>query len=309
MYNTADMSQKLEKLGNTIQSQMEEMLQQSKIVAFRSKRHVVTIGVGSRRYKVLQIIFWKDGSVFVNFPYFKHSEGVASLMTVPSNSKQTVSVNFETRGKVTSHLVKYAHHPNGIAHFSQDGRVVSDIRKSSVPLTKIEGHLFTVHLNGITDFEVADPYRDQNRYTSKRTVLNLDFGESDPGVIKIVGMWYSINWFIQNNPHILTLYPKFGPSGVFINQEGEECPGFLLAPPIGNPLQNHLLMLYFYKLPSLSKHKRPYITFIGGFGDHDIATDWSQETTFLFLSYPVSNYEELKQRLGSVDLIELRNTC
>jgi hypothetical protein len=43
---------------------------------FRSERFVISVECGSLRRKIFQCQFAKrDGSVFVNFPYFRHSEG------------------------------------------------------------------------------------------------------------------------------------------------------------------------------------------------------------------------------------------
>jgi hypothetical protein len=56
-------------------------------------------------------------------------------------------------GKIASHAVKYAHHPDGEAHFSQDGKVLTAIRRKAVPLDAAAGHLFTVHVVGFAAFK------------------------------------------------------------------------------------------------------------------------------------------------------------
>jgi hypothetical protein len=95
--------------------------------------------------KVFQIVFSKrDGSIYINFPYFKHSKGVVSIATMPAGAKYPLEVSFIESGKVTSHLVKYSHHPDGMAHFSQDGYVKTQIRKQSIALTELDGHFFKI---------------------------------------------------------------------------------------------------------------------------------------------------------------------
>lgn len=127
-----------------------------KIVPFRSEKYVVAVEIGQHRYKILQIIFGeKDGSLFVNFPYFKYARGIVSVVTFPRGSSHIAQLSLELGGKVTSHRVKYSHHPDGVAHFSQDGHVFSVVRKQSIPLAKAEGHVFTVQLQQAEAFESA----------------------------------------------------------------------------------------------------------------------------------------------------------
>src|SRR5712691_4530164 len=95
----------------------------------RSERFVISIECGERRHKVFQCQFAKrDGSVFISFPYFRHSEGLVSLASWPAGEVSSV-VSLELGGRVSSHLVKYSHHPDGRAHFSQDGKVLTVIKK------------------------------------------------------------------------------------------------------------------------------------------------------------------------------------
>lgn len=58
-------------------------------------------------------------------------------------------------GKVTSHLVKYAHHPDGEAHFSQTGKVLTQVRRRAMPLDGIEGHCFHDSGTGARGFRAA----------------------------------------------------------------------------------------------------------------------------------------------------------
>lgn len=156
----------------------------------RTDRCVFTVEVNSKQYKVLQIMFGKDGSLYVNFPYFKHKEGLTSLVTVPANITYPTDVELNPGGKATTHLVKYSHHPDGRAHFSQDGRVRSTVRMQSVPLTQAVEHLFTIKLQGLHEFEIGKPNGSKNRSTKRKTV-NLRFHNIQPEAFKILGWWSS----------------------------------------------------------------------------------------------------------------------
>ena len=83
-----------------------------------SKSVVIQANFRDSRHNILQIGFLKDGSLVVHFPYFKHTRGLLSVVSVPQ--MRTADVSLEPGGKCTSHLVKYTHHVDGEAHFSQD---------------------------------------------------------------------------------------------------------------------------------------------------------------------------------------------
>ena len=135
------------------------------LTAFRSERVIITIQKGAIRYKVLQVFFGRDGSIFVNFPYFRHREGILGVATLPANATATTAVNVEHCGKVASHLVKYSHHPDGRAHFSQDGKVRTEIKRQSVPLDEHGGHIFSVLIQGLTAFVRTDASRRYSAYS------------------------------------------------------------------------------------------------------------------------------------------------
>ena len=120
---------------------------------YRSQRYVVVIEAEGTYFKLIQFMFSKkDGSLFVSFPYFENSEGIAAEIPLPESDAPT-TVNLENWGKVTSHLVKYSHHPDGRVHFSQDGKVRTEIVKQSIPIDRLNGHTFTVLIQGLDGFE------------------------------------------------------------------------------------------------------------------------------------------------------------
>lgn len=101
------------------------------VTAFRSERIVLTVKRGQSRNNVVQIIFGRDGSLFVNFPYFRHRTGILAAAAIPGNGRRTSEVNFQVGGKIASHLVKYAHHPRRSRPFFP-GREGSDRNQAAV---------------------------------------------------------------------------------------------------------------------------------------------------------------------------------
>jgi hypothetical protein len=100
------------------------------IKAFEGKRFIFTIATNDQTSKIFDVMFSSEGSIYVNFPYFKNSIGIASLVTYPAGKMHLPELSYLEGGKVTSHLVKFAYHPNGRTHFSQTGKVKVSFRNN-----------------------------------------------------------------------------------------------------------------------------------------------------------------------------------
>ena len=115
----------------------------------KSAKFDITVSVGAHAWRVCKLVFSKsDGSVFVTFPDFKETTGIVSVATLRAGARET-TVDLKPEGKVASHLVKYSHHPDGTVLFSQDGLVLSQVRRKAVPLDELNGHFFTIHAQGL----------------------------------------------------------------------------------------------------------------------------------------------------------------
>lgn len=268
-------------------------------VCFSAERYIVTVETSSRRHKILQIMFGKkDGSLYVNFPYFKHNEGLTSIVTIPANITYPTTAELTPGGKATSHLVKYSHHSDGRVHFSQDGRVRSTVRKQSVPLAEADDHMFTVKFQGLSEFELGDPSEDKAPPTIKRKIVNFRFPDIEPEALKIVGRWYSRANLVKRIQGTVN-----GPIIPCLTRDGEKAWGILLANPHRLQGEEYILLLICEPIPLLDKEQEAALTFIGGFDPSNIVNDRSIATTFLAFTYPVKNLDELARELGSIDFI------
>jgi hypothetical protein len=187
--------------------------QAERIEAVRSDRVVCVIKIGARRFKAFQVFLGKDGSLFVTFPYFRHREGILTSSHLPVTGDPNSTINLEQGGKVTSHLVKYSHHPNGRAHFSQTGKIVTAIKRQSVALHAQEGHIFSLQIQGIDTLEQADQVTDVG-VSPKRTVVDFTIEPCD--AIKFVARWYDVSRmrFSAPTPVIGPWVPTMDPAGV-----------------------------------------------------------------------------------------------
>jgi hypothetical protein len=272
--------------------------EKAEIRRFQAERFVFTVEAKDNRYKVFQVFFGKsDGSLYVNFPYFSLTHGIASLATVPACLHQT-DINLEHFGQVTSKRVKYTHHPSGEVHFSQTRKVSSSISKESLPLADAEGHLFTLHLQGLQYFEAADPVKDGGPPQIKRTVLNFEF-KGEPQAMKLVGRWYKAKTLMRGAQR-----PTRGPKESTRTPDGRIRLAFLVGPPRGWHWERYALVIACERTAQLDEDKEALLNFIAGFDPPTEIQDLSKPTSFLCVSYPVSSYEKLEERIGSIDLAE-----
>jgi hypothetical protein len=123
---------------------------------FAAQRTTVLLGqLGAGAVPQLcQVIFDKRlASIFVQFPYFPDTPGIVSRAQVRVGPEGSSVVDLKEGGAVSSHRVKYSHPPDGNAHFSQDGKILSTVRKPSLPLAGSGGHIFELHAYDISQFK------------------------------------------------------------------------------------------------------------------------------------------------------------
>jgi hypothetical protein len=264
----------------------------------RSERYVVVVEHHGLHRKLLQIQFSKtDGSIFINFPYYRFTVGVVSLVQWPGGLP-SANLSLEHGGSVTSHLVKYSHHPDGRAHFSQDGRVRTVIKKMAVPLANVEGHLFTVHAQGLDEFECAKPADTAVTMSRKRTVIRFLFGDERPNAIKFVGRLYQYTSLEQR-----AVNGMVNPTVQLESPDGKISQGFVCSSPTGFPCESQCLVISCEAIPVLDQARTSLLTFVGGFDSAAAMNDANQPVSFLALSYPADDAEVLRTRLGSIDYV------
>jgi hypothetical protein len=266
------------------------------LVPAKSSHVIVTAQLNQKRYKLLRVDFGKDGSLYVSFPYFRHRLGILGVVTIPPNGQITSQKNLEEKGRVTSHLVKYSHHPSGLALFSQTDIVRSEVRRQSVPLDRQEGHIFSVLVQGLESFEEADERRDVGS-SPKRTAITFPFlSPPEPAAIKVVGWWYGLSSLAPEGE----AQPSVSPAVTALIRDGRQQEGFLLASPYGDA--QRVLFITCEPVPRLDSEPE-VLCFYGGFDAPEVTTDPKKETSFLAFKYPASDFGNIKERIDTIDLI------
>lgn len=263
---------------------------------YQAELFVIAIKTEKHYSKVFQVIFHSDGSLFVNFPYFLNNKGIASVVTLPANAQYPCKASFILGGKVTSRSLKYSHHRDGKTHFSQTGQVKTEIQKQSIPIEQIDGHIFTLTVQGLHGFKSVET-RDMWNPSIKKAGLPIEIGGLEPAAIKLVGRWYSPQSFFN-----VAEGQSRGPVVTGQTASGHQVQGYIVGPPSGTPLESYTLFLSCERIPIINNNSDVDLTFVGGFDPPHIINNHEVDTTFLMLSYPVSSYEDMKMKIGSIDL-------
>ena len=93
-----------------------------------------------------------------------------------------------------------------------------------------------------------------------------------------------------------------GP-GVSFEKNGKWHNGFLIAPPPGNIMENHILSVFLEELSTIDKKNYSTLTFLDGFDPPEITNNIKKDTNFLAFIYPAEDYQKLLNDIGSSDIV------
>lgn len=242
----------------------------------------------SSLHRIAKIKFGVDGSIYVFFPGFNHTKGIVCRAVLRGGIVAQTSIDFKENGKVTSHLVKYAHHSDGEAHFSQDGKVKTEVRRKSMPLSQQRGHLFTIQVQKIDSFPCLKSPR------KKQLTINIP---ENIRALKIIGWRYNLSDFVSSEGFNFSSIKGIRTPDGIIRQ------GLFVAPPENYPLNDVVLFLSVEEISWLNENKDAQLIFLGGFDNLSTALNHSFDTEFLAFAYPCSDFIRLKESIGCIDFI------
>lgn len=260
-----------------------------------AKRYVIGIRTPTSAEKLFQIVFAKDSSLFVTFPYYRAGAGRLGLVTLNPTMTYPANLNVGENFPATAHYVKYTHHPTGRAHFSLTGKTKSSIGKQAVPLTDADGHLFTVMIQGSSHFDGVTP---KDKGDKNRGVVIFPFDDRPVEGIKFLGMLYpegTIKRAVHHQGESFWL-KVFAP-------DGSMRIGLLLDTPVLRGKERYFLMLSAERMDTICAQQEVFISLLGGFDAPGTAFDHQESTSFLMFIYPSSaDIEELTRQFGTIDL-------
>lgn len=259
-----------------------------------SKNFIIALGIEGNEYAIFDIFFNKNNhGVYINFPYYEHTEGIVCKPKWPKG-KVNFDLELTPYAKITSHLVKYSHYPDGNAHFSQDGKVFTKVKRKAVRLNDINGHLFTVTIHGLESFKKKNKVKIKNNKDLMITMWAHNAIASQS--FKIVGRIYNkkdIGKFLKGDDKVVKhCINTFSPNG-----KKNTAPLLSL-----NEQLNYLILLTCEKLDNFTSTGKSTLIFLGGFDPKHIIDNYKKkETENLILVYPFRGGDELKSKLESID--------
>ena len=241
----------------------------------------------------------KDGSIFVQSPYFRDKDGIATVVRLQDDRTAPRTIEFLKEGKVTSHLVKYSHHPDGRVHFSQDGRVRTEIgRTAEFPLNGPIGKLFQIHAfypeRGFSAF-------DSSKMKTERPHLIFNYPARTPEAIRITGTWRRKNdvagW---SRPAGTPLGPRARLRRV---GSAETTCAFLIGQPEEFPLQEHILVVSCDAVSLPVGLTESTLLILAGSDADEVENlgDVARPSEYLAAMYPVGDREILEPVVGTID--------
>ena len=269
-----------------------------RLVHFYVRRVLVSLWDNVEARKLLLLIFGRDGSVYAQFPYFKASSGVLKELTFRTQPIFPTNIDTTREAWVTGHLVKYSHHTDGEAHFSQDGNVKTVVRRKSFRLDGPTGHLFQLtafNLDGFEHFEAKDvkPHRPSIEFRVPRM----------PQGVNVVAEWYRKSMF--DGLIARSGEARVGPVLPLVNgATGDRVDHVLLSPPLEGKVSQHVLGLTCSEAEVPVGTTSPTAIFIGGWDHHEVIdrTVAPVHTGALFCTYPADAAALLNRDLESIDL-------
>lgn len=130
----------------------------------------------------------------------------------------------------------------------------------------------------------------------KKTQINYSIKSEGNSALKFVGRYYN-----QNKITHQIIGKIKGPIVPCQTDDGKRYIGFLIKHPFENSTNDNMILLTCEVIPTLDKNNYSALTFIGGFDPIEKVFNHNVDTSFLALSYPVENYEELKNRIECID--------
>lgn len=242
---------------------------------YASSDTTVLAATSRGRFKLFRIVFGRDGSIYLPFPYLETKTGLLSEASPSDLDPRTLDL--KTNGMLVSTDVKFSHHRSGIVQFSRSGDVAVLPRRQSFELTRSIGRVFELHVYGLEGFA---------QFTAaKKTDFLLPFQFQDhPSGLRVTGEW------LRKSDMIANLEPGgrwFGPDTfVFDRRTATEKRCLLIGQPSGHVLRDHILLLSADTVPLAEGADVSTMIFLGGFDPHEGQAPAS--ATRLAFLYPVA---------------------
>ncbi len=262
-----------------------------RLQVIQADTYVIAVQCDGIARKLFQIIAARDGGLYVAFPYSPFDQGRVGIIEVKANAVETI---IGEGFPLTSHHVKYSHHPTGRVQFSQTGRVKSVIGRSGIPFGQVSGHIFSVTFQGISRYPAGDK-KGFAKY--KRTLVPFE-GTPLAKAYKFVAYIHSAN-------ELATRVKGLGDALwlTCVTPSGRLNTGITLATKFRDHCGLRFILLQMETTAAIRADIGEFLMFIGGFDPPSISMDPVKDTQALMFFYPeTSPSNEMIRNFGTIDL-------
>lgn len=242
-------------------------------------KYLIIAKNSDKSWKLFQFRIWKDWTLFIDFWFFNDPNGLLTELLLDPNF-QSQRIDFSKNAKAVSHLVKYTHHIDWNAHFSQDWKILTKVRKKAVPIKDLAWHVFTIMLQG---FQWFNEMNESDYNSKKQWKYTIDFTEMNDTLewVKFVGRWFHRSSLWYNSDWT----PQISEPIAYIKVWDELIWWYYLS---SSSWPNHILHLSYELVPWVDLSHKPCLTFMGWFDPIEIIDSPNVWSSVLFLSYPRS---------------------
>jgi hypothetical protein len=247
----------------------------------------IFIGSNSNYKRVLLLFFRKDGGINVTVPKSKYASGVVGTAILKDKN-----LSLKPLGKRVSSMVKFAYPSDGKVHFSQDGKIISEFKRSKcLSLENSIDHILTLYSQGFDNFQTLS-LKKPSSIDSFNFYFECDSTDW-PKSFRMIIRWYKKG---RESIFPTKIYGKFTFEEK--NSMTPKLPMYSIAMTPGSGIfeDKFTLILSFIPSPKIWNNTREnHIFLTGGF---DYSKSASEEIEMLAASYPATNKE-----LESIDYL------
>lgn len=236
--------------------------------------------------KLLHITLHRDGSVFIQCPYFRQEPGVLAKITTGPTGGIAGRYNFAAGGCLTRHRVKLSHHMDGRAHFSQDGKIRTSLEKKSFRLDGPSSHLCQFVGVGVDHF---DPVRGRDFRRPDRPILMFSAGRRRIEQFAMVLGWVTPDYLWDDflDGWDVTGYDSIGPYILKQDHSGKLLGHIGLAGHAAREdAVSHLLTVAVNHHEPIDDEARPMLLMIGAWDHASISPPRAPGESALAWKYP-----------------------
>lgn len=271
-----------------------------------ANRFVVLFKAEGQYRKLFSVQFERRASglgYYVHLPYFAHAQGLLANIVIEPGGGPT-QIDFRATGTTTTERLKYSHHPDGRAHFSQDDKALTRVVTNTRPLSDHGDHLFTVNFWGVDTFELAAA-RDLKGPKPDRAPIRFDPAEealpASQRAGRIVGTRYTVpQRGIKVDDAVASRGGIVEPVG-FVRPDGTRGHGIPIFPTL-HQKDEFFIMLTYKPMDRATGQDEASLTLIGGFHEPEGKDGPLTAIAIFYMDRDPAEWEELVRDRGTIDL-------